>query len=165
MGKLFKREEERQIYTFIRNLGSYISSVDELGMLVGYSTIHSLAGFESNTGSVEERQFQQVKAVHNGLELLLKESANKDSYVVLCNLQITTDPVLTELLKNPQAYTGQSDLLAMALKRFASNSRDYRDKIRRHGTAICEKSKQKGIVYGTKNILTTDYGTIQYAFR
>jgi hypothetical protein len=165
MGKQFQREEEPQLYTFVRNLGFHVPNADELGRLVGYSTINSLINFSTNSGSPQEREFQQVKAVHAGLERLLKEAANKESFIVLCELELITDPTLVEYLNNPNSYTGNSDILTTILKRFTINRRNYKDKIRRHGSAVCEETRQRGIIYGTKNILVTDYRTIQNAFK
>jgi hypothetical protein len=165
MRRQFKREEETQLYTLVRELDYRVKDADELGTLVGYSAANSLARFESNTGSAEERQFQQVKAVHAGLEQAIRDAASKDHFTLICELQISTDPTLISLIKRPAEYAGPSELLAMMIKRISLNSRDYRDKIRRQGSALCEEARKKGIIYGTRNILITDYRTMEHAFK
>ncbi len=56
-------KDSKQFYSLFQTLTGYIENKDELGSIVGYSVIGSLINFETNSGSFQEINFEQVKSV------------------------------------------------------------------------------------------------------
>ncbi|MFC1741015.1 hypothetical protein ACFL3V_00575 [Nanoarchaeota archaeon] len=151
---------ERQLYTLLNRLQAYVPNADELGALVGYCIIESLHDFDTNTGSTEQVEFEEIKAVYNGLEQVIESSKENDGYTTLCELKMTADPWIIESLEPEAGYQRKSTLVQIAMNYLQSSGRDFQDKLRRKGKQIVSDVTSRGPVTGAKNSLSRDYNLV-----
>lgn len=169
---------QRQLFTYFQEIDLHVNSRDELGSILGYSSIGSLLGFTTNTGSAEEKKFEQVKAVYAGLEAVLDnlkspgEGAsllNSDSgFAILCGLKMDIDPKVREYLSAspPDEESGEfnfgSGLVGLFLAQLSRRRGNYEDHLRRGGLRLMESVYESGPLHGSRRrILLGDYGKIK----
>ena len=167
------RNYERQLYTLFGELKTRVDDSDERGTIVGYAIINTLKNFKTNSGSMEEIKFLEVKTIYNGLEKVIYECNAQSSYKALCDLRIEVDPFVEYVSANlrtvhiedfdSQEFV-QSGLLRGVIKNIFTRRGSYVDKIRRNGIALCRGVIERGPLNGRYNILTGDYEAIRDYF-
>ncbi len=163
-----------QLFTLFRRLDGYVPNRSELGNLVGYCSIARLLDFETTSGSPEEVIFQQVRAVHDGLEQTKRNLAiRKLAYDLICDWKAAVDnriqPYLAGADIRPEkgfrsGYTKREKplesrdlLIHEIILRLRNSTCNYEDRIRRDGMSLVETTLRRGEREGTKRILLADY--------
>src|SRR3989344_7406669 len=82
-----RKKSEPQLYNLVRHLSLVIENERDLGEAIAYVVLDSLLDFSSVSGSDEERQFEQVKVVHQGLEAMVSLVQQEGLYHPLSRLQ------------------------------------------------------------------------------
>ena len=161
------QKKEPQLYFFFRELGLQVVDFSERGLLIGYSILNSLLSFQTNVGvktgkGAEELTFNQVKCIYNGLDEVISSFSSQDYYPILCELKKPVDTQLVQYNESSQSIGLSSPLLVEIFDRLTTRfSRNYEDRLRRDGMALYHLVNRKGIVYGPRNILTSDYRDLQ----
>ncbi len=154
-----------QLYTLFDVLSHYIYNQDELGTVVGYSVLDGLFKFKSQSGSLQEREFQEVKSVYNSLDYVIASCKDKGSYVALCKFQSILDPIIQKYISRERTRLSTSGLLKKILKEEISpRRRNHVDILRRDGLKLYQNINDRGALMGNYNILTNDYKNIKEAF-
>ena len=99
-----KQPKPPQLYSLFRELEQHIDSTDDLGLLVGYCVLDGTLNFTyalapTNSGSVEQVKFDQVRAVYDSLERTIIQCKDvgldqEVAFKAICDLE---DPVQEKL--------------------------------------------------------------------
>ena len=160
--------EQRQLYHLLNNLSIRVENRDELGTLVGYCVIESLQGFSPTTGSKEELRFQEIKAVHAGLEQTIDQLAiyaqriPDYSFALMCDKIVATQPLFCSAQQGDADDENRRELLKAILASLPDKG--YEDRLRRRGLELVESVRSRGSFRGAHDILTADYEDIDYCF-
>jgi len=163
---LKQKKPERQLYTLITKLSTYVESRDDLGILVGYCVIGSLLDFKTKTGSQQERQFEEIKEIYKGLEKTIatcETNETSDGYIALCEIKNEKESILKKFLSQPLEPKDETPLLTKIISHL-SLKKNYADVLRRKGIGLINNLNSRGQINGTKNILTKDYHIIEEIF-
>ena len=165
MLNLKSRSKEKQLFTLLRELYPHVENEREMGALIGYSVIGGLLYFHSDSGSEEERKFEQVKSVYSNLESAIEFSQEDRAYNRLCELKGEIDPAFYHFLDDSKFELGESRLINKIFNRFHNRFlRNYIDRLQRDGIALYHKSLNDGMVLGRRNSLNHDYELIERIF-
>lgn len=155
---------DTQLYNLLNRLSREVPDSMERHLLISYSLVDSLERFRSNSGSSEERIFQEVKSTYEGLTEVIKQSEKGKSYHHLCGLKTGVDPLLKLFLENPELNKSDSKLFGLIITNLRSQRKNYVDVLRRNGDKLQGAISSKGILIGRANILKEDYESIEYSF-
>ena len=153
-------KETTQLYNLLNNLRSYVSHEGDLATLVGYSVLDSLVNFTSTSGNVQERKFEEIKAVYDGLERMTQKLENEEPYPVKCTYVQNVNDYL-----HSKDNDRQSTLLRGVNTAISESRRPLEEHMRRLGTAVLFNSERNGPSRGTRNCLCQDYQTIVSSIR
>ena len=160
-----RKKPEPQLYHLARSLSLVIEDERDLGEAIAYVVLDSLLDFSSVSGSSEERQFEQVKAVHQGLEAMVSLVQQEGLYHPLSRLQQNVGSRFNEYSQNNSTAIGQSEIIQGAFDRLSGRfARNYEDRLRRDGLELYHLVLGRREVSGRKNILMIDYSNIWEAF-
>ncbi|PIZ51691.1 hypothetical protein COY27_02720 [Candidatus Woesearchaeota archaeon CG_4_10_14_0_2_um_filter_33_13] len=157
-----ERGQETQLYDLFRKLSAYEQNERELGLLISYTVASSLIGFKSESGSVEERRHQQVKAVYSGLEEAIEFCKEEDSYHAFCQVRPGVESSLREYIgAKEEKPVSQSELLTRIFNKLSrSNQRNPTDRLKRDGIALYNETMREGQKNRRLDVLTADYALI-----
>ncbi|HDD70926.1 MAG TPA: hypothetical protein ENF94_02055 [Candidatus Woesearchaeota archaeon] len=158
-----KTEKERQLYTLIEALDAQTDDKGELGSLISYVILTSLIDFETNTGSEEERRFEEIKAIYTGLEKAIERSREEDSYSVLCELTTQKAKELKQILDKERKI--ENETLLKLIINSLTHQKNYEDTLKRKGLRLRDNVYDTGILYGRRNILRKNYEAIRDIFQ
>ncbi|MFH1511691.1 MAG: hypothetical protein ABIF10_08430 [Candidatus Woesearchaeota archaeon] len=147
-----------QLHSLLNQLSMVVPDRDLYGMLVGYSVMHSLMNFATNTGSAEQAAFEEAKIVYKGLETSIAKCQQQSAYSTLCEFLYPVHEMMKE-------QSGRQSRLYCAAREVVQEKRgSYEDTLRRLGLELQREILAKGKFQGTKNILTEDYKSLQKCF-
>lgn len=153
--------EPTQLYNLLNNLRYHITHDGDLATILGYSVLDSLMKFKTNTGSAEEREFEEIKTIYSGLENLTQKLRSDSPFGVRCSYIKS----VSEYLAHSDKEEYSSNLLQEITTATQGSRRSNEDQINRFGLAIMAQSERKGPFTGTKNCLTQDYQTVRQAIK
>ncbi|MBL7050906.1 hypothetical protein ISS04_01955 [Candidatus Woesearchaeota archaeon] len=154
-----------QLYTLFDTLSHYIYNQDELGTIVGYSVLDGLFKFKSQSGSKQERKFQEIKSVYNSLDYVITSCKDSTSYIALCKFQSNLDPIIQKYISGERTKLSESYLLKKVLREeIYPKRKNHVDILRRDGLKLYKGIIERGALMGNHNILTKDYNNIEEAF-
>jgi hypothetical protein len=182
-------KQQRQLHTLVRELVYHVPDQLELSQILAYAIIDSLTTFSSTSGSSEERQFEEVKRVYLGLEAVIQECKENETYAVLCALRTkvtsylgTIDPgdyPEPQLVPQPKQRRAMQQkttpkvpvtietsseepgsILPALFKNILHTRGDIEGKLQRRGLQLLETALERGYT-GKRNILREDYNTIK----
>lgn len=157
------RQMENHLYRLVKKLGLSVTDENSVGRLLGYSIVHSLANFETSSGSKEEIRFEEVKAVMAGLEKAIMLCEKENDHSALFSLQPDVDRYL-QSIADSEAYGSKSTLLEILLPNICA-AKNYGDRLRRCGLKLYDRIKDEGEKKGNKeSILNSNYESIASAF-
>ena len=160
-----RKKPEPQLYHLARSLSLVIEDERDLGEAIAYVVLDSLLDFSSVSGSAEEKQFEQVKAVHQGLEAMVSLVQQKGLYHPLSRLQQNVGSRFNEYSQNNSTAIGQSEIIKGAFDRLSRRfAKNYGDRLGRDGLELYHQVLERREASGRRNILTLDYGDIWSAF-
>jgi len=158
-----KKEEVNQLYNYFQEIKNLTNSEDDWGFLMGYSVVVGLENFASNSGSQEETNFEQVKAVYQKLEKIIKKSSENEVYHIICDLK-EIDLKLEDYIGQEKHLEKKGELFQRTIEFFIRSKKNYEDQIRLNGLELIDKIRDRGKVIGKRNSLINDYDTIKSAF-
>lgn len=159
------RASKDQLFYRIDTLGKLLENERELGEIVGYTILGSLMGFETDSGSIEEKRFEQVKKIYRALQVCANELHSKDPYDVVCDHKPELDSLISQQGEGEMEGDYKSDLFRRAVERLnARNSRNPGDIIYRDGLALVRRITEAGALVGKRNFLTRDYRLLDEIF-
>jgi hypothetical protein len=125
--------------------------------------MHSLANFRTASNSPEEVRFGQVKAVYQGLRVVLDGADQDGGYSVLCDFAKKVDPLIKKseptVVPSPEAPPEKKPYLFGSALDYISHRRgSHEDVLRRVGLELVDTVAKDGSVSGnSKRVLTTDF--------
>lgn len=168
------KKDARQLYNILSSIGNYVEDGNERGSIIGYGIMQALFSFQSTSGSVEERRFEEVKAIYSKLDSALIECRSNNGYHVLSDILKEVSPRMDDLmlistngdlkeLKERSTSTDASllDIVSLPL---VSSSRLYQDRLRRNGSSLYDDITLRGMIPGRKNSLIADYNSVKKYF-
>ena len=165
-------KDSKQFYSLFQTLTGYIENKDELGSIVGYSVIGSLINFETNSGSFQEINFEQVKSVYRGIENVISACEKEDEiahpigFSVYCELRTIVDPFLNEKIEEhpTMSEVHEKYFLGEIIKSLSNRRGNYQDHLRREGLALLVDIQMSGSIAGRRNSLLSDFQKMRYNF-
>lgn len=180
-----RKKNQRQLHGLFRKLSLYVDNQRELGLLIGYTIVHSLLDFKSETGAIEERRFEETKTVYAGLERTIEACAkiteggeSGPAYSRICELRPSVDKAISEYVpspnqkrsedrgegkKEPEERKPESILLNTLLNEFSGQSaRVPADRILKEGMSLYETVLGSGPEMRNKDALTKDYRNLTH---
>jgi hypothetical protein len=160
--KKLKHQVPTQLYDLFKQLKLVENGERELGLIISYTVVDSLLGFESSSGSAEERKQQQIKAVYEGLERTIFDCQESDSSSIIFSKRGTVNPKIQSYHDGSQRDVGESDLLVRIMGKLSTSySRNPADRLKRDGISLYKEVISEGQKSRKVDALTGDYALIQ----
>jgi len=155
-----------QLFTLFQKLGLLLTNQNDYGTTIGYAIVASLADYTTTSGSEQERRFEQVKKIYEGLGAVVDRITNgEESYSVFCDLRVKArQDTDTSTATKAQDNDSQSDLYEIIVEDLARHRGSYEDILRRHGLRLIEIVTERGVQKGRRNIFEHDYKAIEEVF-
>ncbi|MCB9361939.1 hypothetical protein H6504_00750 [Candidatus Woesearchaeota archaeon] len=137
-----------------------VDNTDDFGQLFSYSIMSSLIDFSTTTGAEEQKHFEEVKAVYNGLERTIdacKTEANPYTAIFSHEQNIRQ-------YMDAEATKKDSSLLGVISERLRSGNKSYPDRMRRKGLCLYDLIQNDREHKSTKTALTRNYKLIKRCF-
>ncbi len=159
------KPDQKSLYELLSRLHLQIVNERDLGSLLGYCLVDSLLPFQSISGDRDERKFEQVKLVYDGLDRLVQSSETADPYIILCGMKSRVDPAFDQYASKNFSET-VCDLVQAIFRRITERSGlNHEDSLVRDGIALYHRVIGEGQPSeGKRSVLTQDYRSIEAVF-